>query len=294
MSAEILLTGATGFTGGFVCEQLRSRGIQFDCLVRPSPKTAKLEALGIHIVEGDLNDLESLRQVFPGYRVLINVASIGFGAGPNIVKACEESGVKRAIFISTTAIFTALNAKSKAVRQAAEAAIASSSLDYTILRPTMIYGTPDDRNMIRLLRFIQKSPIVPVLGSGQSLQQPVHVADVAWAICEAIDNPKTYRRAYDISGGQVLSYNDVIRIASQALGKHPLVMHIPAKLSIFFLEIVGKLGLKTPVTAEQVLRLNEDKIFNHAAASEDFGYSPRSFTEGIAGEVALLAAGQSS
>jgi len=290
MSADVLLTGATGFTGSFVRQELRQRGIPFDCLVRPSSKVEELKDLNLKLVEGNLNDVESLRRVFPGYKALINVASIGFGAAPNIVKACQESGIKRTIFVSTTAIFTKLNAKSKVVRQAAEEAIRASELDYTILRPTMIYGTPGDRNMIRLLRLIQRSPIIPVPGSGQSLQQPVYVEDVAWAICEVLNNPKTYRREYNISGGQVLNYNGVIQIASQALGKKPRVVHIPINLFINFIQMANTLGLKTPVSREQILRLNEDKVFDHRAAKEDFNYSPRSFAQGIAREVALLGA----
>lgn len=292
MRADILLTGATGFTGGFVCQQLFQRGIQFDCLVRPTAKTEKLKQYHLRLVEGDLNDIESLCRVFPGYHTLINVASIGFGAAPNIVKACQDCGVKRAIFVSTTAIFTQLNAKSKVVRQAAEKVIRESDLDYTILRPTMIYGTPQDRNMIRLLRLIERSPLIPIPGSGQSLQQPVHVEDVAWAICEVINQPKTYRQDYNISGGQVLSYNDVVQIAGQALGKKPLLWHIPIHLFLNLIKMANSLGLKMPVSQEQVLRLNEDKVFDYSAAQADFNYSPRSFTEGIAQEVALLRRGQ--
>ncbi|MGK7874591.1 MAG: SDR family oxidoreductase [Xenococcaceae cyanobacterium] len=287
MTASILLTGATGFTGSFVAQELLKRGISFDCLVRNSSDTTQLKAFDVKLIEGDLDDLESLRRLFPGYRGLINVASIGFGAGPKIVKACQESGIERAVFVSTTAIFTKLNAKSKAVRQAAEAAIRESDLNYTILRPTMIYGTPGDRNMIRLLRLIERSSIIPIPCSGNSLQQPVHVEDVAWAICEVFHNPKTYRRDYNISGSQVLSYNEVIGIASQALGKQPTIIHIPVKLSISIIRMVNALGFQTPVSTEQVLRLNEDKVFDYTAAKEDFNYSPKSFTEGIAQEIAL-------
>ena len=288
MSAHVLLTGATGFTGGFVCQQLLERGISFDCLVRPSSQSEKLKNFNLKVVEGDLDDLESLRRIFPSYKALINVASIGFGAAPNIVTACQSSGIKRAIFVSTTALFTKINAKSKAVRQAAEEVIRSSELDYTILRPTMIYGTPGDRNMIRLLRLIQRSPIIPVPGSGTSLQQPVHVEDVAWAICAALDNPKTYRREYNISGGQVLSYNEVVQIASQALDKKPILWNIPVNQFIGLIQLGKSLGLKMPVSSEQILRLNEDKVFDHKVAKEDFNYSPRSFTAGITQEVALL------
>ncbi|MBV6624176.1 MAG: NAD(P)H-binding protein [Rivularia sp. (in: Bacteria)] len=288
MTTNILLTGATGFTGSFVCQELLKRRISFDCLVRASSQTQKLESLGLKLVEANLDDLQSLRRVFTDYQILINVASLGFGAAPKIVQACEESGIKRAVFVSTTAIFTKLNAKTKAVRQAAEAVITNSSLDYTILRPTMIYGTPDDRNMVRLLRLIRRSPIIPVLGDGTSLQQPVHVEDVAWAICEVLNSPQTYRRDYNISGGQVLNYNEVIKVSSKALAKQALILHSPKSLSINLINIANSLGIKTPVSAEQVLRLNEDKVFDYTTAQKDFNYSPRPFTEGIAQEVALL------
>ncbi|WP_254565192.1 SDR family oxidoreductase [Oscillatoria sp. HE19RPO] len=290
MSVKILLTGATGFTGGFVCEELLKRGIQFDCLVRYSSNTETLKNLVIELVEGDLNDIESLRRTFSGYQTLINVASLGLGTGPSIVRACQESGIKRAVFVSTTAIFTKLNAQSKVVRQAAEDAIRQSDLNYTILRPTMVYGTPGDRNMIRLLRFIQRFPIIPIFGSGQSLQQPVHVEDVAWAIGEVLDKEITFRRDYNISGGQVLSYNEVIQLASQSLGKSINTIHLPVNLSLSLIKLANSIGIKTPVTTEQILRLNEDKVFDHNPAKIDFNYSPRSFVEGIAQEVALMSA----
>jgi nucleoside-diphosphate-sugar epimerase len=288
MNTELIVTGATGFTGKFVVKELLKRNIKFDCLVRDTSKAEWLNPLGIQIVEADLNNIDSLKKVFPKYKKIINVASIGFGAAPIIVQACENTGINRAVFVSTTAIFTNLNAKSKSVRQAAEKAITSSKLDYTILRPTMIYGTPDDRNMIRLLRLIQKSPIIPVLGTGEALQQPVHVRDVAWAICEVLDRANTCRREYNISGGQVLSYNEVIRTASKYLGKNPQLLHIPKDLSINAIELLNNFKIRTPVSAEQVMRLNEPKVFEHKDATNDFNYAPTTFDEGIKEEVNMI------
>ena len=289
MTADFLVTGATGFTGYFVCRELFYRGINFDCLVRRDSKVDHLISnFKANCVIGDLNDYNSLESIFFQYSTLINVASIGFGAAPIIVQACEASGLNRAIFVSTTAIFTKLNAKSKAVRLAAEKAIQTSQLDYTILRPTMIYGTPDDRNMVRLLRLIKASPIVPVFGNGRSLQQPVHVEDVAWAIVTAAISPQTHRKAYNLSGGEVLDYNQVISLGGQALRKRPLLLHIPKRLSISGLKLTERLKIKMPVKVEQVERLNEDKVFDYTLAKTDFGYSPRTFTEGIRQEALLL------
>ncbi len=288
MSTDLILTGATGFTGKFVVKELLTRGIKFDCLVRNPSKAEVLNAHGINTVTTDLNDVDSLLRVLPGYKKLINVASIGFGAAPIIVKACEESGISRAVFVSTTAIFTSLAAQTKSVRQAAEQSIMSSNLDYTILRPTMIYGTPDDRNMIKLLRLIQKSPIIPVLGTGEALQQPVHVQDVAWAICEVLDQANTYRQEYNISGGQILTFNEVIQIASKHLGKKPHLLHLSKNLSIQAVKVLNSLKIKSPITVEQILRLNEPKVFDHSSAKNDFNYEPKTFEHGIGEAVKLI------
>src|SRR6185436_9257337 len=111
---------------------------------------------------------------------LVYCASMGFGHVPPLVAALESAGVRRAVFVSTTAIYTSLPAPSKAIRLEAERLVQASSLDWTILRPTMIYGTPRDRNVSRLLRYLRRWPVFPVCGN--ALWQPVHVKDVAAAV----------------------------------------------------------------------------------------------------------------
>ena len=268
-----------------------SRKKVFHCLVRKDSNTQWLIENNIPFVVGDLNDPTSLLGIFSHYGALVNVASIGFGAAPAIISACLASGIKRAVFVGTTAIYTTLNTASKETRKAAETAIRSSGLDFTILRPTMIYGTPADRNMVRLLRLIKSSPIVPVFGTGQSLQQPVHVEDVAWAICEVLDSPGTVRREYNISGSSPVNFNDVIHTAAKALGRRPVVVHLPVKPVVYLLRIVERCRVLLPIKSEQILRLNEDKSFHHDEARSDFGYKPRDFADGIESEVTLLHAG---
>jgi len=219
------------------------------------------------------------------------VASIGFGAAPSILEACRSASVLRAVFVSTTAIFTQLNAGSKVVRQAAEAAITSSGLDTTILRPTMIYGTPGDRNMIRLVRWLERWPVLPVFGNGRSLQQPVHVSDVAWAVVQVLDTPATIGRQFNISGAAPLTYNDAVRLTAQALGRRVQRVHIPARPIVTALQVSERLGITLPIKAEQVLRLNEDKAFSHADAADAFGYSPMGFDQGIRQEVGMYRSG---
>jgi nucleoside-diphosphate-sugar epimerase len=283
---KILVTGATGFTGERVLPMLVGKG-EIRCFVRPSSNIQEVKGFGHEIVYGDLSDIGSLKTAMLKCDALINIASLGFGHGPGIVKAAEEARIRRAIFISTTALFTELNAKSKSVRQQAEDCIKASKLDWTILRPTMIYGAPGDRNMIRLIRFIDHSPVIPIFGSGDYLQQPVYVENVAKSIVAVLFTEKTIKNEFNISGKYPHTFSEIIDLTAQALGKRIIRVHIPSKISLYATKLYEKLSKRPLIKSEQIMRLNENKNFDYSAAKEAFGYDPISFEEGIAKEVAL-------
>ena len=287
----IVVSGANGFTGRFVCAELLRRQRPFVALLRPGSDTSWMDAHQIPVRFADLKDVELLATQLKGCYALLNLASIGFGAAPSILEACRSAAVRRAVFVSTTAIFTKLNARTKAVRKAAEAAITSSGLATTILRPTMIYGTPADRNMIQLIRWVDRWPVLPVFGNGRSLQQPVHVSDVAWAVVQALETPATIERQFNISGATPLTYNEVLRLTAQSLGRSVLRLHIPAQPMVTALQAIERFGITLPIKAEQVMRLNEDKAFSYAEATEAFGYTPMTFEHGICQEVSLFRSG---
>jgi len=284
----ILLTGATGFLGEFVLKELVKRGHEVTCFVRKSSNLDIINQLNVKYFFGELDDYKSICEALDGKEALINIASLGFGHASNIIKACEKSNVKRAIFISTTGIYTKLNPDSKIIRLEAERLIKESKLDYTIIRPTMIYGTPKDRNMWRLIKYLKKIRILPILGDGTYLQQPVYVKDLASAIVKTYESTICIKKAYNISGAKPITYNDVVNITARALGKKVLKIHIPMKISYNFLKAYERMSKKPMLKAEQVLRLNENKDFSYEEASKDFEYKPLGFEEGIKREVTYL------
>lgn len=281
---KVLVTGATGFTGSRVVPLLLNSGYQVRCLTRATSDRSPLSALTVEWATGDLANVESFTTALRGVDALVNIASLGFGHAESIVSAAKEAGVKRGIFISTTAIFTQLNAGSKSIRLAAEEAIQASGLDYTILRPTMIYGSPRDRNMWRLMRLLRITPIMPIFGDGESLQQPIFVDDVAQAVMLALKTDATIGKSYNIAGKDPLTYNQVIDTVSMALGKNVWKLHLPYLPIVRALQFTERMRLPLPIKAEQVLRLNENKAFSYEDAQKDFGFSPRSFEEGIRAE----------
>lgn len=278
---KVLVTGGTGFTGSRLIPLLLKNGIQVRALVRPTSDRSALSALTVEWATGDLSDTQALISALRGVDALVNIASLGFGHAESILKSMKEAGVKRGIFISTTAIFTQLNASSKSIRLAAEEAIQASGLEYTILRPTMIYGSPRDRNMWRLIRLLRITPIMPIFGDGESLQQPIFVDDVAQAVLLALQNNVTIRKSYNIAGKDPLTYNQVIDTVASVLGKRVWKLHLPYMPIVRALQFIERMRLRLPIKAEQVLRLNEDKSFSYEEAKRYFGFAPRSFEEGI-------------
>ncbi len=278
---RVFVTGGTGFIGSRVVPLLLKNGYQVCCLYRESSNRSSLPQPGVEWVKGDLSDPQHLASSMIGAYALVNVASLGFGHVDGILCAAKEAGIRRAIFISTTAIYTQLNASSKNIRLAAERSIQTSELNYTILRPTMIYGSPRDRNMWRLIRFLQVSPIMPVFGDGTHLQQPIYVDDVAQAVLDCLSSEQTIGKSYNIAGESPLTYNQVIDMAARQLRKRVWKIHIPSWPVVSLLGFLERFQIPLPIKAEQVLRLNENKSFSYEEARKDFGFSPLSFEQGI-------------
>jgi uncharacterized protein YbjT (DUF2867 family) len=281
MKARVLVTGATGFTGSYVVPLLLRRDYRVRCLVRKSSDTGALAGREAELAYGDLGDLASLDNALREIDVLVNIASLGFGHAPNIVNSAVAAGVRRAVFIGTTAVNTTLNASSKSVRLAAEDAIRRSGLAYTILRPTMIYGSRRDRNICRLLKHLSRWPLIPVFGDGEHLQQPVYVGDVASAVVQSLESDAAIGKTYHVSGANPVTYNQLIDQACALMGRKVRRLYLPATPAVAALAALERLSLRLPIKSEQIQRLNEDKAFDYQEASRDFNYSPRTLSEGL-------------
>lgn len=152
---RLLVTVGSRFLGGYVLRAAVNRGYDMVALARPSAAARTVIARRAQTLLVNLDDPGLLASRFAAVHcdVLVDLAS-GFGHGPGIVAAAREAAPSRAVFGSTTAATTTLSTPSKRVRLEAEKPIRSSGLDWTILRPTMIYGAPGDRNLSRPLALL--------------------------------------------------------------------------------------------------------------------------------------------
>jgi len=274
------VTGGTGFTGPFVVRELLASGYQISCLVRTRSDRSQLPT-GMRFLDGDFDQPESLMTAFRGHQILVNVASLGFGHATAIVQAALHAKMERAIFFSSTSIFTSLQPESLQTRLEAEEIIRSSGLASTILRPTMIYGGPGDRNISRLVRYLRRWRVLLIPGRKGALQQPVLADDLAAAVVSCLASPSTEGKCYELAGGSRLTMKNMVQLIGRLLGIRVLALLVPAQPWVNLLQLMEKWGAKCPISAEQILRLSEDKVFDNTPASRDFGYQPRVFEEGV-------------
>lgn len=288
---KLLVTGGSGFLGRRVVTQAVAQGHQVIGIARSSTAESRLRALGAGVMRGDLDDRRSIERVVQtaDADALLNIASLGFGHANTIVAAAERLSPRRAVFVSTTGIYTTLNPPSKQTRVAAEETIQSSALAWTLIRPTMIYGGPDDRNMCRLLRTLRRCPVLPVPGGGRHLQQPVHVDDLAGLLLRAAVTDVAIGRSYNVAGPRPLTFQEIVAQAGEAAGVQAFCVPVPIRPVIALVAAYEQWSARPRLKAEQIARLVEDKTFAIDAAARDLGFSPRQFADGIRAEAALLA-----
>ena len=283
---SILLTGATGLLGGALLELMLSRGHEVRCLVREgSAGISRLDPKRVEIVRGDAAYAGDLGRALAGTEALLHIA--GIEHAPQVVEAARRAGLTRLVVIGSTSAHSAYPSRSGPKRRM-ERVVRESGLDWTIARPTMIYGSELDKNVHRLLRFLDRSPVFPVFGSGENLWQPVYFEDCARGVYEALVRPAAVGRSYDLPGAEPLTYTQLVRMAAGALGREPRILRLPLEPVRRGLAAAERLRLPLPIESDQVMRLREDKAYLYDEARRDLGYGPRPFVDGVSLEVARL------
>jgi nucleoside-diphosphate-sugar epimerase len=281
---RLVVTGATGNTGLHVVKQLRKMrpDLNILALVRPSSDTLELQYLDIDILECNLNDTYTYQMRLTPSDVILEMANLRFFKPLQI--AMNMTGILRAFFVTTTGVFSTFHSYS-ALYRGIESEMRQSSVQITILRPSMIYGNERDHNMHKLLRFLNRTPIFPVFGDGLSLMQPVHVEDLASGIVTAVIHD--IFGEFNLAGPEPMTYNLLLETATLALGKQVKLLHLPHRVVADLVRIAEKIP-GFPIKYEQIMRLREDKTFDISNSVKLLSYMPRVFSVGIRQEVLQL------
>jgi nucleoside-diphosphate-sugar epimerase len=277
--ARALVTGASSLVGTCLLERLRGRGLAVRAFSRSAPPRAD----GVEWAARDIGN--GLGAPDGRARCLFHVAPLWLL--PSLLGELPAWGVERVVAFGSTSRFTKARSPSARERDVAERlaraedALAARSgelgLSWTLFRPTMIYGRGRDRNVSSIARFARAAGFFPLAGDARGRRQPVHAEDLAIACLQALDNPRTYGRAYNLAGGTTLTYREMVELIFRGLGRKPRLLSVPRAVlgaSLAAASWVPGLGHLTP---EMAGRMEEDLVFDTTQAADDFGYSPRPF-----------------
>jgi len=287
---KIFISGATGFVGGHLCSELLSRGHTLKLLAHNS-RSADLAAH--EIVNGDVTSVDDCIKGASGCEAVINLVGIirefphkgvtferlHVEATRNMLAAAKQNNISRYLHMSALGSRAAAVSAYHRSKFAAEELVVASGLDYTIFRPSLIFG-PRDAFVNMLAGFIRNSPVVPVIGDGKYRLQPISADDVARCYAIALEKAETIGKAYNICGPDRLNYLEVVDSVAKVLNRHFV---LKLKNPLLLMQLVTPLLEKFPfypVTSDQITMLLEESICDGTWA-ETFGFEPVRFEEGV-------------
>ena len=274
----ILVTGGTGFVGSAIVGELLKRGERVAVLGRDASRIERLFGGKVEARAGDVRRPDSLAAAMTGADVVIN--SVQFPTSPievprrgwtfeeidyqgtvNQVDAAKAAGVKR--FVTVSGVGAAADARQHWFRfkWQAEQHLVNSGLEWTVVRPSWVYG-PGDKALNRLLGFTNFLPFMPMFGDGKQAMQPVFIDDVGRVIADAALSPAAANQLFELGGPEVMSMNDVLKTALNVMGRKRFILHQP----IFLGRLIGTLASLQPFVTPPLTADAVDFIANAATA----------------------------
>ncbi len=297
MDEMLAITGITGKSGQAfahnlemhrdVIEKMFPAGIRLLLHKEREKDQEILSSFKTERMYGDLDDEQFLSEALLGVDTIVHIAGIHWSRP--LVHAAAGNFVRRLIMVHTTGIYSKYKEAGEEYRNIDDFVYMmskSKNIILTILRPTMIYGTLNDRNISSFIKMVDKFPVMPVVNNAEYELQPVHYADLGKAYYDVLVNEKiTGGHDYILSGGEEIMLRDMLIEMGAYLSKKMRFLSVPFPIAytgawFVYLLSIGKIDLR-----EKVQRLCEPRVYPHEEATRDFGYDPRTFRSAIGDEV---------
>ena len=302
---RVLVTGATGFTGGHLARTLAKRGYQVRALVRSAAPA--LRDAGVETVTGELRDPASLARAADGVAIVYHVAAIYRQAGlreaeyravnaaavRTVIEAAAAGGARRVVHCSTVGVHGDVEhppanedapvrpgdiyqlTKLEGERVARQAG-ADTGVEVVIARPTGIYG-PGDRRLLKLFRGVARRRFF-ILGDGRIYYHLTYIDDLVEGFRLCGEVPAAAGRTYILAGGEVTTLNELAALIAAEAGVRPPSLHLP--VWPFWLAgaaceaLCAPFGLEPPIYRRRVDFFTKSRAFDISRARAELGYAP--------------------
>jgi nucleoside-diphosphate-sugar epimerase len=306
----VMLTGASGFSGGHLASKLLDLGAELTLLVRDlqADQVKKLEDRGARLVWGDLRDKQALKKACKGQEIVFHIAAlfreakfaeqvyfdVNLEGSRNVFEAAYEEKVRRVVHCSTNGVHGSIehppgnedtpfkpgDAYQESKLQAeylVQQRVKELDQDIVVIRPAMIWGEGDTR-FLKLFKAVAKRRF-PLIGGGRGLCHWLHISDLVDAFLLAGISDRAKGRVYLIAGCEILTLEETVSLIAKEAGLKPLSIKIPA----WPLQIVGSLvekiclpfGIEPPLHRRRVDFFVKNRAFDITRAKTELAYDPK-------------------
>ncbi len=327
---RVLVTGSSGFIGGWVARTLADRGYSIRAQYRrqvPPDHLMDLSTRGAEIERRDLTDRQAVRSCLQNVQAVIHCAALSRDWGSeeqfhihnleitkSLLEEARQAGCRVFLFLSSLSVhgfgnhynstedgpYYAYHNDYQRKKRAAERFVlagGSPELRVTVIRPGNVYGPGDTTTFYRLFD-AQEKGIRGTLGGGKRLTSPVYVEDLVEAVILALENDACAGQIFNITSGEEVTWKQLLGYSAELLGVKPwLALPIPvAWVAAYLLSWIYRLlrlKAEPPLCPYRVAHLAWDFHFNIARAKQVLGYRPRvDWREGLRRTVAAYRSGQ--
>jgi uncharacterized protein YbjT (DUF2867 family) len=265
----ILVAGGTGIVGSAIVAELQKQGQSVAVLGRDAARIQRLYGNVVEARHGDVTEPETLGSAMAGVDTVINAVqfptspievprrgwtfeNVDYKGTVNQVDAAKAQGVRRFVYVSAVGADPDGEKHWFRYKAMAEQHLLESGMEWTIVRPTWIYG-PRDHSLNRLLGFTNFLPFLPFFGDGKQDMQPVFIEDVGRVVTQAALAPEAANQLFELGGPEVMTMNQVMQTGLEVMGRKRFILHQPLAVG----KLIGTLAslqpfVTPPLTADAV------------------------------------------
>jgi nucleoside-diphosphate-sugar epimerase len=308
---KALVTGATGMVGSHLVERLVEREDEVRTMVRDLPRAEFLSPPEVELVQGALEDAESLERAAQGVEIVYHCAArvalpyqgnreeifrANVEGTKNILEASVRVGVRRFVFVSSVAVYGDIDepivredhplqprgpyAESKVLAEGLVRDFAARGLETVILRPCVIYG-PRDRNFLpQIIETLPRRPF-PLVGGGRQPLDMVYASDVAEALMLAGASREAVGRVYNVTDGETHTLRGIIEVFSRIVEVRPKLLVVPYPIAYalaavsFLLSKLLRPGEDPLISPAAVAAMAKPHHYDISRIQQELGYEPQ-------------------
>ena len=288
----VLVTGATGFLGRHVVQQLLETNHEVRVMVRSPGSESVLQTPPTDVCYGNVTDPDALAEACRGISEVIHLVAVIRGGSrqfeainrqgtANVVAAAREAGsVRRFVHLSAVGAANVPHLRYLHSKWLGEQEVVNGGLPYTIIRPSLIFG-PGDEFTNAIAALVRSLPITPVIGSGNNRLQPIHVEDVARCVALSLSGNIRGNRTVEIGGPEQLSYNEIIRVVARVMSRRRLLVNVPLWKMRLPIAMMEMLTPRAPINRAMLQLITLRNVAEPDSVERVFGFRPRTFAGNI-------------